>query len=96
MTTPTPRSWSLDEFIDRLTQKHVIKVPFTPAERDLARNLASAYYFYHDLGELPDRALERSGKDLWTPELTAFYMAVFRVQRLHGEFPELTSHDTRR
>jgi len=85
---PTPRSWSLDEFIDAYTKKHLIKTPFTPEQRDLARNLAAAYYFYHDLGELPDRAQERSGKDFFTPELNAFHMGIFRVQVLQGEFPD--------
>jgi hypothetical protein len=88
---PTPRSWSLDEFIDAYTQKKLIKTPFTQAERDLAQNLASAYYYYHHGGELPDRALQGRGNgfDFFTPELTAFHMGIFRVQVIHGEFPEL-------
>jgi hypothetical protein len=87
MKEPTPRSWSLDEFIDRYTKKKRLKTPFTPAERDLARNLAAASYFWEYQGELPDRALEWSGKNDFTPEFIAFYMAVFRVQRLRGERP---------
>lgn len=98
MSEPTPRSWSLDEFIDAYTKTHFIKTPFTPAERTLARNLADAWYFYHNhhRGELPDRALEGPGEgfDCFPPELMAFHMGIFRVQVLRGEVPELTSHDT--
>jgi hypothetical protein len=95
MSGPRPRSWSLDEFIDAYTKKNLIKTPFTPDQRDPARNLAAAYYFYHYQGELPDRALQGSGKDFWTPELTAFPMGIFRVQVIQGEFPELTSPGTK-
>ena len=91
MRKPTLRSWSIDEWIDEMTKRHEIKTPFTPAERDLARNLAAAYYFYYSLGELPDRAREAGGEGLgfFTEELFAFHMGVFKVQRLKGQCPEL-------
>jgi hypothetical protein len=91
-----PRSWSMDEFIDLYIQKKLITTRFSADDRDLARNLACAYYYYRYLGELPDRARERRGKEFFTPELDAFHMGIFRVQELHGEFPELMSHHTRR
>jgi len=64
MSTSQPRSWSLDERIDVLQHKGIIKRPFTSAERDLARNMAAAYYFYFYQGELPARALEQSSNDM--------------------------------
>ena len=96
MKGPTPRSWSMDEFIDMYTKSNLIKTPFTPAERDLARNLAAAYYFYHYVGELPDRALQGHGEgfDRFTPELIAFHMGIFKVRVIRGEFPKLTSQAT--
>jgi hypothetical protein len=95
MSKPTLRSWSMDEWIDFMTKKNKIKTPFTREERDLARNSAAAYYYYHSLGELPDRAREAGGEGLgfFTPELFAFHMGVFKVRGLQGEFPDLAKGD---
>jgi hypothetical protein len=60
MSEPTRRSWTFDERITDLERRGFIRVPFTPDERDLARNLGHAFCLWEYQVELPGRCLEKS------------------------------------
>ena len=75
-TTPPPQTWSMDERIDAWERSGGITPPFTPAERDLARNCAAALHFWQHQEELPGRAPPDSAA------LCAFDMGISRVKML--------------
>jgi hypothetical protein len=50
-----PRTWTVDERIDAMEAKGIIKVPFTADERALARAASEALFFAFTLRELPAR-----------------------------------------
>jgi hypothetical protein len=86
MSASQPRTWTIGERIDARQRLEPINPPFTDAERDLARNLAAAFYFYFYQGELPGRALEGTPESR-TKELLAFDMGISRMQQIRGDIP---------
>jgi hypothetical protein len=80
--------WSLTELIAyREAIGHIVP-PFSTDERLLTERVASAYYFYSDLMELPASAPFRSTAGF------ACWFGIDRVLRLRNEQP--TSPGTRR
>jgi hypothetical protein len=73
--------WSLNELIEHLEATGEIMPPFSADERLLAERLASAWFFYYELTELPARAPYGS------PAGGAFFFGIHRVQRLRNEPP---------
>ena len=80
MSEPTPRTWTVDECIDAMEHSGIITNAFTLEERELARNIATAWHFIWYQQELPGRYLEeKNGVD--TAEFSSLQAGIMRVRQ---------------
>jgi hypothetical protein len=82
MSDSPPRTWSLDEMIDRMQSKGCIKTPFTPDERALARAAAEAYHFAFYLVKLPARS-----PDVASKEFISYWWGISQVRIKRVDLP---------